>query len=66
MAIEEAVAKRPGGYVDRAVRPELAIPKLLGDELIDASRVTVAAYRARDEQSLDRGIRWLAKLVGSL
>lgn len=64
LMIEEARAKRAGGYVERAVLPEDAIPRALGDELIDAGRMTVGAYYRRDQARLDRGIRWLAKLVG--
>jgi hypothetical protein len=64
MAIDEAVTKRAGGYVDRAVTPEMSIPRLLGDELIEAGRVTVSAYYRRDRRRLDRAIRWMTKLVG--
>jgi hypothetical protein len=64
MMIDEAVVKRRGGYIDRAVSPELSIPRLLGDELIDAGRATVGAYYARDRRRLNRAVRWLAKLVG--
>jgi hypothetical protein len=64
MLIEEARFKRAGGYLDRPVTPEMSIPRLLGDELIDASREAVSAYYRHDDERLDRGIRWLARLVG--
>jgi hypothetical protein len=62
--IEEAVTKPRGGYINRAVSPEMSIPRLLGDELIDASRAAVTAYYAHDDDRLDHAIKWLAKLVG--
>lgn len=64
LAIDEAVSRRTGGYIDGPVTPEMSIPGLLGDELIDAARVTVGAYYSHNDERLDRGIRWLAKLVG--
>jgi hypothetical protein len=42
----------------------MAIPRLLGDELIDASRAAVGAYYRHDDNRLDRAIQWMAKLVG--
>jgi hypothetical protein len=64
IAIDEAVTKPSGGYIDRAVTPEHSIPRLLGDELIDASRAAVTAYYAHDDDRLDKAIKWMAKLVG--
>lgn len=64
LAIDEAVTKPRGGYINRAVSPEQAIPKLLGDELIDAARAAVRAYYAHDDDRLDDAIKWVAKLVG--
>jgi hypothetical protein len=64
MMIEEAISKPSGGYIDRAVTPEMSIPRLLGDELIAASRAAVGAYYAHDDDGLDLTIKWLAKLVG--
>jgi hypothetical protein len=62
--IEEAVTKPRGGYINRAVSPEMSIPRLLGDELIDASRAAVTAYYTHDDTRLDHAIKWLATLVG--
>jgi hypothetical protein len=64
MMIEEAVTKPRGGYIDRAVSPEMSIPRLLGDELIDASRAAVTAYYTHDDNRLDHAIKWMATLVG--
>lgn len=64
LAIDEAVTKPRGGYIDRAVTPEMSIPRLLGDELIAASRAAVRAYYAHDDDRLDSAIKWMAKLVG--
>lgn len=65
MAIDEALAKRAADdYVDTAVTAEMSIPRLLGDELIDAARETVGAYYTHHDERLDRAIRWLVKLVG--
>jgi hypothetical protein len=63
--MDEAIRKpRPAAYIDKPVRPEQAIPRLLGDELIDASRAAVGAYYSHNGDGLNRSIRWLAKLVG--
>jgi len=62
--IDEAIRRQAGPYIDKRVKAELAIPRLLGDELIDAARDAVGAYYRHDDKRLDRSIRWLAKLVG--
>jgi len=66
MMIDEARARRSTDYVDRAVQPHESIPRLLGDELIDAAQETVRAWVLRDQKRLDAAVRWLAKLVGGL
>ena len=63
--MDEAIRKqRPAAYIDKPVTPEDAIPRLLGDELIDAARDAVGAYYRHNDERLYRSIRWLAKLVG--
>ena len=62
--IEEARARRTGGYIDGPVQPTEAIPRLLGDQLIDAGRAVVAAYHSRNPRYLNRCVRRLARLVG--
>jgi hypothetical protein len=64
LAIDEARARRSGGYIDGPVKPEEALPRVFGDQLIDAARQVVRSYYLRDQRGLNRGIRWLEKLVG--
>jgi hypothetical protein len=64
IAMDEAINKPAGGYIDRPVTPEMSIPRLLGDELIDAARAAVGSYYSHNDDRLDHAIKWLAKLVG--